>query len=550
MDLATIKSLIPGRERGPVLACYLDAFGVRGILKVTEAGQAAAIDDWTIAEADLSVAIGILAEMVKQRTSEPLLGVHVISPYVVGACIDLPTSATANSDDETFSELVRWELDSIMAEDFGSWSIEEVLVRLGFVGEKERKAIRENPSVTNHTQFGEAGVALDFVSVEQLANARTLLSDIQEIDEDLSCAWQPGGAGQFENSSTWAASGLGRSRKRQILKCFATHGLSVTQFYPWVAQGLLLLPKAVQDALVVDLDGQVGICCKISNGACISMQRFACTTEGDGCEDAISVVESDLGGDDIPIYYAVAELGATCIDTIRSSMPARSFVALEDSTDLYHSAPLLAIVELGSGTSIFPSVRAQPPPKPFYKTLAFRGWMAFVAVLLIFGITEYQIFSALNQNVTREQIALARLQKTEVAREALEKESTLIQEAESTLAALNAQILSRQSALETLSVEVTRREALVKGLFQNLQASILPGIIIEEIAENQDASISIRGRSYGESSAQQFIERLATRMSHFQFILSGESVLARTAASSQAGYAFEFNLIESKLEGG
>ena len=550
MDLDSLKFFLPGRDRGPVLACYLDAFGLRGVLIAPEAGGDSLIGDWVVAETDLDAAIGVLADLVEKRVTEPLSGVHVISPYVVGAFIDLPVSSTAASDDESFAELVRWELDSIMAEDFGGWTLEEVLARLGYVSEKERKAIRESISLNDQTQFGDAAVGLDLVTVEQLAQGRTLLADLQEIDEELNCAWKPGGAGQFENSSTWAVSGIGRNRKRQIMKSFAACGLSVTQFYPWIAQSLLLLPRGVQDALVVDLTGQTGVCCRVAAGTCVSLQRFVCTSEDEDYDDAIAVIESEMGGDEVPIHYVAAESARICIDTIASRMPERSFIALQDSSESYGLSPLVAVGAHSPGTLLFPSVLAQPPPQPFYKTAVFRGWMTVAVIFLIFGVTEYQILSALNQNLTEEQIALARLEKTEVAREALEKESTLVDGAEATLAELNADILFRQKALETLSVEVTRREALIEGLFQNLQASILPGIIIEEIAENKDSSISVRGRSYSETSAQQFIEKFATRMSRFQFVLSGESVLARSAASSQAGYAFEFNLIESELQGG
>ena len=69
MDLDSLKSFLPGRDRGPVLACYLDAFGLRGVLIAPEAGGDSLIGDWVVAETDLDAAIGVLADLVEKRVT-------------------------------------------------------------------------------------------------------------------------------------------------------------------------------------------------------------------------------------------------------------------------------------------------------------------------------------------------------------------------------------------------------------------------------------------------------------------------------------------------
>ena len=195
---------LPGiAGRAPVLALAHDGFSLHGAL-VTRQGKGMTVTDVTVSRAvSFAAALGEVVEGLNRMPGGGRSRRAVLATVsAVPALLDLPVEADIPKPARDMLGMVRWEMEPLMAEQIGLWSLGALLQGRGYLDHASRAAVAEEcvrrqreagvqgvrgspPPV----RFGETALALGRVRREQVEECLALQTQLQSIDDQVLCAW-------------------------------------------------------------------------------------------------------------------------------------------------------------------------------------------------------------------------------------------------------------------------------------------------------------------------------------------------------------------------
>ena len=194
----------------PLLVCESDGFGLRAAVIEREG------DGWVLSSSSSSGPMApddsvgaIKRELEREERAVPERAVLILAGVVMET-LELPPAASARNPEE-MNEMIRWELDSLMAEQSASWSLGNVLLGLGYLDPKQYESLIKLAGSSGSNRCGEVAIGIGLIDQEQLDRALGYQRMLQDVEEELDCAWLP----LDEIGERWLATGVGRELKSQ-----------------------------------------------------------------------------------------------------------------------------------------------------------------------------------------------------------------------------------------------------------------------------------------------------------------------------------------------
>jgi hypothetical protein len=533
----------------PLLVCESDGFGLRAAVIEREG------EEWVLSSTlssgpmapDDSVA-EVKREFEREGKTLPE-GAILILAGVVMEVLELPPSATARPAEE-MNEMIRWELDSLMAEQSASWSLGKVLLGLGYLDRDQYASLIRMAGSSGADRCGEVAIGIGLVDQEQLDRALGYQRALQDVEEELDCAWLP----LDENEERWLATGVGRELKSQWSQAFAASGIQLRTLYPAAGPSAMALGPDRVEEIVLELHPGVSVAQRRANRI---PQRLARVYGSDGSElleDCVQAVKAAAEGELLSVALtSQVPLEPDFLETLRDALGV-PLAWIEDST---YSSDLAGLYGAGLHAvgavekSSFPTLSTLPPSVPLHqRPFFFEAIGAGVLLALMIGLEIF--FAVASDQLTDSQdAAQEQLTNREVLKEAAEEEQLAIESGKSELAKLEDLVTADERRVALLGERVPERAALIEFLFTALSSSVSPGVVIEKVDETEEGHFYLEGWSFYEEGAQQFIREFAVAMAQKRLEIQEELVSVRTRTEEGFGYGFSFRLRPqaAKVEG-
>ena len=277
-----LKKLLELANAKPILACETDGFILKAAIasKKADSIEIVAIGESKATNFKEAVA-DILAQAQQQKLALPKQAI-LVSPSVVPALLDLPVDPEKPRADKEMFELVRWEMEPLLAQQIGIWSIGAILLGRGNISENQRQEIAlkaKTAGIRAGVRFGELAVELDFVSRQEIDEALELQVLLQEVGQEIECAWCLGATEDEQQPPVWLASAVSRGVRDRWATAFDSNGLSLNWMYPTIGASTLALSGEALGEPVLEIH-QNQVACITANEKGISGLRMV-TFAGD-----------------------------------------------------------------------------------------------------------------------------------------------------------------------------------------------------------------------------------------------------------------------------
>jgi hypothetical protein len=537
-SLAWFRSL---RKEQSVLVCEWNGFGLRAGV-VFQREQQVQLSE--IVRADRLSPVNALSDVIGQLHDKgvavPETGVLLL-PSAVSEVIELPPDTGMDQSDEAMNELIRWELDPLMAEQAANWSLGTVLLGLGMLDEEQRRSLESLTGKAGSDRFGELALGIGLVEQSQVDEALAFQSGLQEMGEEIDCAWRllPG------ESSRWLATGVSRSQKSLWVDAFLQNKIQLSALYPLVGASAFAFGGTRPEAVVLELYPGIVVAQRLEGALPARFARVYESEDRTLIEDCCSAVQSAAEG----------ELASVSLFP-GGSLPPGFF---EEAADAF-GVPLeciepeefpagsagiwgVGLQELSASEDIpFPKLSTLPRPVPIWKRpYALEIGLVLVLVFSIVSL-EASFYRGNSELVREREAAREKLTTLQIAKDAVEAEKEALVQGKGELDSLELGLASAGERLRLLKEEVPARRKLIRYFLSALSASVSPGVVIEGVFEVEEAVFEITGWSFGEKAAQQFIQELAVLMSRKGFEVRDELVSARMRSMSGSGYGISLRL--------
>ena len=478
-----------------------------------------------------------------------LQSVALITPCVITDIIELPIPADEKRDPDEMQELIRWEMDPLLAEHSTLWSMSAVLYGLGYIDDSKRESLVQYAGKSGETRYGEVALSMGLIDQEQVDIASQLLEKLTDLDEDLSAAWTPIGQGMDTGTSLWLATACSRQYKEEWVEAFASNGIELSALCPAMGMGLSGLRKHEGEHLLLDIEEKSALCQRVKDGIPQSSERVYAAGEEITAEEINSACSAIKTDSTKKVWFTTrSKPRADFLDKLVGQ------IGLDLEAIHYGEYPPIVTAIISTGLELaeakkafrFPIILIKPPPAPLYKHEFFKE--AVLVALLFLGIigSEIYFYTTTGELIATEAETREKLMVAEETRDKIDEQKLTAEELQGELNKLQEETVKAEQGLQLLQETIPARNNLISNFMENLAKSVTPYVIVESISESNDLSLSVDGWSYTEKDAQQFIQRLAISMAPHGLVLRDESVLSQRGQDGSMGYALSLTLYPQK----
>jgi len=486
----------------------------------------------------------------------------LLAPGVIPALLELPVSPNNPRPDFQMQELVKWELEPLVAEHTAVWPIEAILLGRGYLTYQQAQDIQaEIDQLKLHkrtVRFDELALQQGLVSRSQVDECMLIQETLQSIDDDLICGWSPQPASEDSDSGLyhWLACAMGRTQRTQWGKLFHKHGLELNWIFPLMGcSGAALngLATTSTDLLVEVRPGLLG-CTRISEGRVKAIRLYPTH----GRLPSPAMVDSSmtagtervwLGGHD-PQLPSLSESFRAMFDKPVEDIPLPPYPLIQDSSRLPTNWSAL----VGAGHYAFhipgsvPTVAipAQDPKPPIWKREEF-GWMAAVGgATLIVLVLEIFLTVRLNSAQKTFDEVDSQLRKVETAVGKVQSRIDAVKKIEEKMAQRRNELESLQERQAFLQDRLPRRDRFVPALFDAITSSVSSEVLIDQVTEHDETDIEVNGWALTEQAAQQFAQNLGISLGPWGRTVVDFKVWDQTGRLGIQGYALSLQVTSTE----
>ncbi|WP_026687234.1 hypothetical protein [Azovibrio restrictus] len=254
---ASLRTLL--RQRLLILAW--DVGGLSGVV----AEQGARDEAWQLSPpvcsgiTDFGHALDeVLAHLLQEGVAPPR-HCWLLSRLVVPALVDLPVDPESPRPAAQMRELVRSEMEPVVAEFGALWSLGAVLEARGLIDAAQREqvvlelAVRREQS-GNPVSFGRVALELEMISQSQLEDALKVQESLQMLESDLACGWA-GHVPAEGQTPVWLACATGLSTWEQWERACRQRNLRLVAASPlaWAASET---PGESESRMALEIHGE------------------------------------------------------------------------------------------------------------------------------------------------------------------------------------------------------------------------------------------------------------------------------------------------------
>ena len=524
-----LKKLLELANAKPILACETDGFILKAAIasKKADSIEIVAIGESKATNFKEAVA-DILAQAQQQKLALPKQAI-LVSPSVVPALLDLPVDPEKPRADKEMFELVRWEMEPLLAQQIGIWSIGAILLGRGNICENQRQEIAlkaKTAGIRAGVRFGELAVELDFVSRQEIDEALELQVLLQEVGQEIECAWCLGATEDEQQPPVWLASAVSCGVRDRWATAFDSNGVSLNWMYPIIGASTLALSGEALGEPVLEIH-QNQVACITANEKGISGLRMV-TFAGDtlAVSDCIEV-SHELMRHHMKTIWAdglVADK-SDVLQQLEERLERNLSVLVSPTAGV--SAALAGAVErvfVNAKNEFIAPVRAKPPAPPIYKQP--RNIVIFIVTLLFLlplG-SELSFYLTRDEKMQEEAALIQKLAKIESASQLIGGKNASAKTAQQRLDMIESKLVGAEKGSAVLQFSWSARQQFVEGLLNRLETSVNEDVVIDSVDESEKNGVFIRAWSLSEESAQQFIQKMAMPINGWSLTVEDQSV--------------------------
>ncbi|MCH2172869.1 hypothetical protein MK489_19000 [Myxococcota bacterium] len=531
--------------------CESDGFSLNGAIWASDQQEICTSSFVETSPLEPAAAVAEILLRIEEKGFERPRDAYLILPNIAVGIIELPIGSHETRTPDEMNELVRWELDPIAAEQGGLWSLGSVLHGLGYIDDDQRQSLVSLGGPNRVSQFGDLAAGMGIVEQAQLDQAVRLLNALQDIDEELACAWVPLGGGEEPGSSLWLASAIGQKLKSLWLDAFNENGIELEGLYPSVFARSFVVPPEAKGQSVVQVEQRAVTFLRIYDGLTRHIERTYASGENVSTDEIREVLSST---EDNPTDRIWLTTGTNVTNDVADQIQSITNIPIETIENEDTPRQLLGITGAARHASgelpseICPRIETRPPPVPIYKRPYFPE--VSLVVLLFLGLIagEVHLISSRSVSATAEQSIRNKLARAEATRDIIEEERLASENAEQLLNESRQALDHLKRSHQLLTSEIPERNQLITYFLDSLSRSVSQLVVLDKVSEHEDYTLTIEGWSFTEEAAQEFIRALAVLMSKKDMGLRDEAVIARTGWGGLDGYSLSMSLVPRRPE--
>lgn len=540
------QAYLKQRKSQSILACESDGFHLQAVIASVEDGVLSVSKPVESSAIVFKEAVADVVEQLQQTGATIPKCAMLLTPSVVLALLNLPVDPAQPRTDDEMRELVRWEMEPLLAQQIGLWSIGAILQGRGHIDQSQREAIMARSRIAGTrggARFGELAVELGLVNRSQVDEALELQTLLQEVDQELDCGWVVAAADEMQGGSGWLACAVSRGLRERWVQAFELNQLQLDYLYPAIAPSVMSLAEQSMTDPVLE----------IHHGL------VACVTANANGISGLQVVP--LSGDNL----SVGDCMEVCHELMRQSMKtlwvhgdvSNHGIVIEQLQQRLEREILPLAVDQGLAgligacqhflsVQLLPIARIQgkPPGPPLYKQTNF--WLIAVAVITLLAIVTLEVidYSRHSAMQAEQQTLAIKLEKIESVRNKVGSRQQAAKTAKQRLDELQKQVQTVSSKLDMLQKRIPQRQRFIAGFMDSLLSSVSDELVIDSVTEAEDQVIVIKAWSLSEQGAQQFIKDLAAAMGRWEMDVRDEEVWSQSGRLGLAGYAVTLRLVQ------
>jgi hypothetical protein len=571
-SLASLKArlaALPNRARsGPRRLLAIATDGGSAAAAVVRAADGSRLVFEAVAQTravHIDAAAAELLHALKSQGAAPPKQAILLTASLFPAVLELPVGARADLPAGQMMEMIRWELEPLLAQQAELWSIGNLLSGCGYLGQAERAALaaehRDAVAAARSkggraaARFGELAVERGYVTRDQVEDCLALQEELR-TDAELLAGWhpQPVGPGAEPGQTVWLCAGISLALRNRWVAALERQGQRLLSIYPLAGASAPLAALAGATA-GVELHAALGACYRVKDGALaqLSYRQFA---DGPPApEAALRLAQPLLRPDDRrTALFLGREWPAASADSLRQNWgreliapEADGLIALPDHHGLAEAtaaalaggaAHAMGLAPAGS----LPRIAGSRPPAPPHRRP--EVWVGTAVGLTLFAIAGFEFHNhrlrtALEsraQTLQEKKATLAAQKRTaDEALKAYEADKKALEATRTELAALE---LSKRIYEKSLG----ERNRFLATLLNALAERVNEDLLLESVEETAWQHIEVKGFALGVESVYGYARAVADILEIFDMRLGDLQTTEAHGPLGLEGRGFKFVL--------
>lgn len=458
----------------------------------------------------------------------------LITPEVVPAILSLPKDLHEAGGE--MNEIVRWELEPVFAQYFGTWALGSILIGRGHMSYQDVQDVltqlreRRRTSSESHQkqarQFGAIAIEQAYINQEQLNEAMQMQQYYRSEDEEVVCHWQfQEGMASVNGDPLALVCGIGQTQQLQWTQAFEQHKLFLKGIYPFVGSsapslmdsdlsvallevnaGLISLTQASTkgiESLYTQVTDRkppsVEVCANLCGDVLAQNveQVWVCgrgCAEIDRCKDELAE-RINRRVDVLPL--------ALCVETLPPELYAHSLAGLVSVVN--HSLALVPASKAGC-------VPGSLPPLPITQRIETWASVAAVVLLLCMGLIEWKAqveTHAIQAYIDNKNEELSSIQDA-IDKLTSQKKNSVITKKD--LEQLQSENKTIQEQIHFYQEVLPLRSDFIKSFMGIIGTSVSDQVVLNKVTEDNSGAIVIDAWATEEAAAHAFGQRLTEQV--------------------------------------
>ena len=469
------------------------------------------------------------------------------------AVVDLPVSPAEVRPAEQMRELVRWEIETVLAQQLASRPLEEILVGRGYLTADQVETLtcelQHRLSCGGGLQrlrFEDLAEESGLVTRPQLEECLQLQARQQATEhEDIECGWSPlPSVSAGADRHAWLACAVAWHTRTDWSDRLAQHKVELQAIYPLVGPAASL-PHLDASAAAVVLHIQPGLV-GVSHWeagqltAWEILDLFARRKSlPEACAQAVQRANS-------PVYLTGrVDIWPNLTDEL-TALIRRPVLLLPTPPELaVHSAMSSAACHwwqlVPASTSVF--ITARDPAPPFYKQPAVHTALVLLGVVGVLLLFEAGLMTKRGQMQTELDTTTQQLNLLNQSLNRLETEANQAKQLQPQLDETKSNIQRLQRQRQFVQEQLPGRHRFLMELLTSLGEAAREDVVIDEVSQVKDQEIHLRGWALSHNAAQEFLRTLTASAPRWKLSVAPSRVWEKEGRLGLDGYALDLRLL-------
>jgi len=501
-----------------------------------------------------------------EGTSRTPRRVVLLTAQAVSGVIHLPVDPAHPRPAAAMQEMVRWELEPLIAQHQAAHPIGAILVARGALTAAQAAEVARaagagagGAAAPGHAalprsaqRFGEIAMALGHLSRQALEAGLTIQTWFRLGEDRYISGWRPlAESGATGHTWPWLAASLSREARAKWQALFARAGRKLAGIYPELGISAACEPEDTTAAhtAIVEIEPDHQACVHLASGAVADMQvRYEVAEEG--LAERVAELAGRTPCEQVRLYGAhpalerlapeletalgvPVALGAACTPTAGTQLPPAA------CSRLMGGAAHVTGRGGGRGGRLMPAIAPRDPAPPVHRRpVAWWAGAASLALLLPAGAEwiHHTRLERVDAHLVAVEADLATLEEAAGRIEAHNERTRALQKAIGALES-RAEHLDRRRAM--LSALLTRHGQRPAALLRAMAQHAPPTLVVDTFRQATDGELHLAGWALDPTAPEQFATALQSALRPWALALREQATQQDTGRLALAGYRFE-----------